>query len=80
MNGKIFEIHHRPMPDGGWVGPHADVTLQRQTEARITHMAHHDALTGLANRLQLTEWLEAALTRTPPGKPVALLLLDLDNF
>jgi len=32
MNGRVFEIHHRPMPDGGWVATHADITQQRRAE------------------------------------------------
>jgi signal transduction histidine kinase/AmiR/NasT family two-component response regulator len=32
MNGRVFEIHHRPMPDGGWVATHEDITHQRAAE------------------------------------------------
>ena len=32
MNGSVFEIHHRPMPDGGWVATHEDITQQRKAE------------------------------------------------
>jgi signal transduction histidine kinase/ActR/RegA family two-component response regulator len=32
MNGNVFEIHHRPMPDGGWVATHEDITQQRRAE------------------------------------------------
>lgn len=31
-DGRVFEIHHRPMPDGGWVASHADITQQRRAE------------------------------------------------
>jgi signal transduction histidine kinase/ActR/RegA family two-component response regulator len=31
-NGRVFEIHHRPMPDGGWVATHGDITQQRRAE------------------------------------------------
>ena len=34
MNGRVFEIHHRPMPDGGWVATHKDITQQRLAENR----------------------------------------------
>ncbi len=33
-NGCILEIHHRPMPDGGWVATHRDITEQRRAEAK----------------------------------------------
>jgi signal transduction histidine kinase/AmiR/NasT family two-component response regulator len=32
MNGRVFGIHHRTMPDGGWVATHEDITQQRQAE------------------------------------------------
>jgi signal transduction histidine kinase/CheY-like chemotaxis protein len=31
-DGRVFEIHHRPMPDGGWVATHGDITQQRRGE------------------------------------------------
>ena len=62
-NGKTFKIRHRPMPDGGWVATHEDITEQRRSEVKIEYMAHHDALTDLANRVLLNERLEQALGR-----------------
>ena len=40
-NGTVFEIHHRPMPEGGWVATHEDITQRRRAETRIAHLAHH---------------------------------------
>ena len=60
-NGRTFKIRHRPMPDGGWVATHEDITEQRRSEVKIEYMAHHDALTDLANRVLLNERLEQAL-------------------
>jgi diguanylate cyclase (GGDEF)-like protein/PAS domain S-box-containing protein len=63
------------------VGLISDITEYREAETRIMHMAQHDALTGLANRLLLTEWLEKALLRgTNAGGWFAIMLLDLDDF
>jgi diguanylate cyclase (GGDEF)-like protein len=54
-----------------------DVTEQRRAERRIVHMAHHDALTGLPNRVLFHQRLaEAAASGTGLG----LLMLDLDHF
>src|SRR2546429_9197697 len=63
MNGRTFKIRHRPMPGSGWVATHEDITEQRQAEVKIEHMAHHDSLTDLANRVFLNERLEQALGR-----------------
>jgi diguanylate cyclase (GGDEF)-like protein/PAS domain S-box-containing protein len=79
-NGRVFSIRHQPMPDGGWVSTHEDITEQRQTETRIAHMARHDALTGLANRMLLRERLEDALARARRADPCAVLMIDLDHF
>src|ERR1700674_233231 len=80
-NGRTFKIRHRPMPDGGWVATHEDITEQRQSEVKIEYMAHHDALTGLANRVLLNERLEQALgRRIHREEMVAVHHLDLDQF
>src|SRR4051794_34652459 len=45
------------------------------------HQATHDSLTGLANRVQLRDRMEQALTASATtGDPVAELLIDLDRF
>jgi len=81
QNGKTFKIRHRPMPDGGWVATHEDITEQRRSEVKIEYMAHHDALTDLANRVLLNERLEQALGRRIHREEfVAVHHLDLDQF
>lgn len=58
-----------------------DVTEKRQAEARIAHMAHHDALTDLPNRLLFHERLDEALSRVRRyGETLAVFYLDLDQF
>jgi len=80
-NGRTFKIRHRPMPDGGWVATHEDITEQRRSEVKIEYMAHHDALTDLANRVLLNERLEHALgSRIHREQMVAVHHLDLDQF
>ena len=59
----------------------SDITEYKEAEARILRVAQHDALTGLANRLLLTEWLEKGLLRGANGGGwFAIMLLDLDDF
>ena len=65
----------------------ADAVIERQElergarEAQIRHMAHHDALTGLANRADFSIRLHEALSRARRhGHSGALLFMDLDRF
>jgi diguanylate cyclase (GGDEF)-like protein/PAS domain S-box-containing protein len=58
-----------------------DVTELKEAEARVTHMAYHDALTGLANRELFQESLQLAVERARRDHAsIAVLYLDLDNF
>jgi diguanylate cyclase (GGDEF)-like protein len=54
---------------------------RRRVERRLAHLAYHDALTDLPNRLLLHDRLAQALrVATRTGSPLALLLLDLNGF
>jgi diguanylate cyclase (GGDEF)-like protein len=79
-DGRCIAVTVRPMADGGTVTTHQDITEQRRSEAKIAHMAHHDALTGLPNRVLLNQQLEQALTRVKRGEMIAAHFLDLDHF
>jgi diguanylate cyclase (GGDEF)-like protein len=83
-DGRIIDIWHRPMADGGWVSTYEDITERRRTESRVVYMATHDALTGLPNRALLRDRLSSFPDeiRDPgaSGRITALLLLDLDRF
>ncbi|MBK8321544.1 MAG: PAS domain-containing protein [Betaproteobacteria bacterium] len=58
-----------------------DVSSRIQAEERLQFMATHDGLTGLPNRLMLTERLATAMTRAHRfGHRVAVMFLDLDHF
>jgi diguanylate cyclase (GGDEF)-like protein len=79
-DGRIILVSPSAMPNGGWVATHEDITARRQAEAQIAHMAHHDALTSLPNRVLLRERLEEALGHVRRGGQLAVLYLDLDHF
>ncbi|MEK9280567.1 MULTISPECIES: EAL domain-containing protein [unclassified Bradyrhizobium] len=80
-DGRLICVTRQPMAGGGWVATHLDVTEQRRSEAKITHMAQHDALTDLPNRVLLRERMEHALAVTRNGGlDLAVLMLDLDRF
>ena len=58
-----------------------DNTERAHADARIAHMAHHDALTGLANRALFSERIEEARARLRRrGEGFAVFMLDLDRF
>jgi diguanylate cyclase (GGDEF)-like protein len=58
-----------------------DITELVDAEERIRHLAHHDPLTGLPNRLLLQDRLEQALGRARRARTsVAVMLVDLDDF
>lgn len=54
---------------------------RERSQATIAHLAHHDALTGLGNRLLFDKQLsEAVARRQLQGGDLAVLLIDLDGF
>ncbi|HEX4016916.1 MAG TPA: sensor domain-containing diguanylate cyclase [Frankiaceae bacterium] len=58
-----------------------NITERRENEARLAHRALHDPLTGLPNRMLLTDRLEQAVRAVVREKGgVAVLYLDLDDF
>ncbi len=79
-DGRVLAVAFVPMEDKGWLVTLEDITEQRQVAARITHMAHHDALTGLPNRVLFHNRLDEAMARSRRGEPCAVLYLDLDHF
>ena len=79
-DGRTITITHEPMAGGGFVDTFTDVTGQRRAEAQIAHMALHDPLTDLPNRVLFRQRLDTALHRTARGEPCAVLCLDLDQF
>jgi diguanylate cyclase (GGDEF)-like protein len=79
-NDRSVAITNRPMPDGGWVATHEDITERRRAEMKIAHMAHHDALTDLPNRVLLRERLAEAIANLGASQQLAVFYLDLDNF
>jgi diguanylate cyclase (GGDEF)-like protein len=80
-DGRVLAVVHQPLADGGWLATHEDITAQRRYEAKIAHMAHHDALTDLPNRALLHEQLEQVAAALRQGdRSGAVLMLDLDRF
>ncbi len=79
-DGRTISIVSRPIASGGWVVTHEDITERRRAEKQIAHMAHHDALTDLPNRVLLRQRLAEALANRAQGQQLAVFYLDLDQF
>ena len=79
-NGRTFCASCSLMADGGFVITLDDTTEQRRTQDQISHMAHYDALTDLANRTFFYQKMEELLGRLPHGGSFGVFSLDLDHF
>ncbi|HEY0425566.1 MAG TPA: EAL domain-containing protein, partial [Rhodopila sp.] len=80
QNGRFIAIYYQPMPGGGWVATHEDITERHKAEASIVFMARHDALTKLPNRMFFRERIDQAIAMAGRGSKFAILCLDLDKF
>jgi len=64
-----------------YVALSTDITALKEHEARLETIAHFDGLTGLPNRLLLTDRLQQAMTQSRRrGQRLALVFIDLDGF
>jgi diguanylate cyclase (GGDEF)-like protein len=80
-DGRVVSIVRQWLPDGSVLTTHEDITDRRQSEAKVAFMAHHDLLTGLANRTFFMEKLEEAGARLRRrGEAFTVFMLDLDRF
>lgn len=62
-------------------GSQTDISARKDAEQRLKHAAHHDPLTGLANRTRLDEQIQkTSVQRRKGGAHEALLFIDLDRF
>ncbi|MGK5068467.1 EAL domain-containing protein [Janthinobacterium sp. RT4P48] len=64
-----------------YVGVFSDITLIKESQEKLDHMAHHDPLTALPNRLLFHDRLQHALLRAArDDEQLAVLFIDLDRF
>jgi diguanylate cyclase (GGDEF)-like protein/PAS domain S-box-containing protein len=61
-------------------GTVVDATTERIAQRRVTYLAHHDPLTGLANREVFNKELAQRLDPSVDNRPMALHCIDLDRF
>ncbi len=79
-DGRSISISQATMKNGGWVATYEDISERVAAENQIAHMAHHDALTELPNRVLFRETLKKDLSRVKRGELLAVHCLDLDHF
>lgn len=81
-----LDIHQSRFVNGsgdviGTVGCARDIAERKESEAYVRHIAHHDVLTDLPNRLLLADRLKIALAQARRDRSrLALLFIDLDNL
>jgi len=79
--GRSLSWTFQPMAGGGAVVLLEDITERRKAEARITHLARYDELTGLPNRVNFRDEIERLLAVPHDAEQLsALLFVDLDQF
>lgn len=87
-DGKIRHVHEQARcirNDQGrierMVGTVQDITERKETEARLDHLAHHDSLTSLPNRMLLRDRIHQAIAYARRhDRLIAVLFIDLDRF
>ena len=83
---RWWSLNGRPIYDGfgnflGFRGSGSDLTEKRRSAEHASRLAHYDSLTGLANRLQMSQTLEKILNAPNlDHRACAVFLLDLDRF
>ncbi|GGN49914.1 hypothetical protein GCM10011349_21020 [Novosphingobium indicum] len=83
---RWWSISGRPVMDQfdnfmGFRGSGTDLTETRKSQEHVTQLARFDSLTKLANRFQMSEWLEKVLNAPRvESRACAVFLLDLDRF
>jgi diguanylate cyclase (GGDEF)-like protein len=78
---RAYSLQVEPLPHGGALVRHVDISFRQHLQRQLAHRATHDALTGLPNRMVMADRLGQALIRAArTGSTVAVLFCDVDRF
>jgi diguanylate cyclase (GGDEF)-like protein len=81
VNDRHILVNEYRTPDNQTVVLYTDISELKRREKKIHHLAHHDMLTGLPNRVLFRDKLESAIISASGSESmVAVLCLDLDRF
>ena len=77
----VSGLRYRDGRLAGYIGIATDISERKRVQAEMRHMAEHDALTGLPNRMLLRDRLSMSIAGARRvGTRVGVLLIDLDHF
>jgi len=78
---NMSEVRDKQGRVANYVSVFSDISALKQSQEQLEHLAHHDPLTGLPNRLLLDQHLSQGLERAHrQNQLMAVLFLDLDRF
>jgi diguanylate cyclase (GGDEF)-like protein len=81
LNGRVVLTRCKRTNEEGWLTTHEDITERRKNEEQVLFLAHHDALTGVANRVAFLEKIaDASARHRQLGERFNVFVLDLDRF
>jgi diguanylate cyclase (GGDEF)-like protein len=81
LDGDLWLLVNEHRTEEGTAVLYTDISELKRREREIRHLAYHDVLTSLPNRMRFHERIEEALTRARErGTTAAIMCLDLDNF
>ncbi len=79
-DGRVLSLSHKPLPDGGWLTTHEDITELQKVEKQIAYMENFDPVTDLPNRRQFRNDIASRLESRTGAEKFAILHLDIDHF
>ncbi|KPF95624.1 diguanylate cyclase [Rhodopseudomonas sp. AAP120] len=80
-DGRHIKIEFRPLPNGGWIAKHSDVTDYKMAEQRFAYVTLHDLATGLPNRAAFNQRIVQSLAvARERHASFAVIRLGIDRF
>lgn len=80
-DGRHIRVEFRPLPNGGWIAKHADVTDWKMAEQRFAYITLHDIATGLPNRAAFNQRIVQSLAiARERNSHFAVVRLGIDRF